>query len=161
MGQEEPTLKNIGKEVFASGYLERARSRKRTSKTIWDFIFMPIGFGAVGAFWYAFVKLFLWFHLLVYPGDATRLDATANTPMAIATGLMFIAPVFSAIPLGFLTSNVLMWLIPPARRASEKNAEGVKWASFHEAQVVLLKIALVLVPLGVVSGIVGALIIVR
>jgi len=153
---EEPTLKNIGKELITSGYWERAHERKRASRTIWDLIFLPIGFAAIGAYWYAFGRLFLWFHLLLYPTDAARLDAITTGDITPAWALMFLVPLLSSIPLGLLTSNVLTWLVPPARRASERKAEGVKWASLREAQLGLFEIALVLVPIGVISGIVGA-----
>lgn len=72
MSDEEPTLKNLGKELLNPGYWGRARERQRASKTIWDLIFLPIGFAAMGAYWYAFSKLFLWLHLLIYPADVTR-----------------------------------------------------------------------------------------
>jgi hypothetical protein len=57
-----------------------------------------------------------------------------------------------------MTSNALMWLVPPARLASERKAQGKKWASFRGAQLALFKMALVLVPIGLISGIIGALI---
>lgn len=158
MADEEPTLKNIGKELRTPGYWGRARERQRASKTIWDLVFLPVGFAAIGAYWYGFGKLFLWFHVLIYPADVTRLNALTTGPMTVAQALMFLVPLFSSIPLGFMTSNVLMWLVPPARRASERKAKGVKWASFRESQLALFKAALVLVPIGAISGIVGALI---
>jgi hypothetical protein len=156
MEHEEPTLKNIGREFITPGYWSRARERQRSSKTVWDLIFLPIGFAAIGGYWYAFARLFLWVHLLVHPAE--RLQFLANGPMTVAQALMFLVPVLSSIPLGLMTSNVLMWLVPPARRASEKKAEGVKWASFRESQLALFKMALMLVPIGLVGGIVGALI---
>ena len=161
MEDEDPTLKSIAKEFTAPGYWGRARQRSASTKTGWDLIFMPIGYVAIGGYWYAFTKLFLWFHLLVYPADASRLQSLTDSPMTVAQALIFLVPAFSAVPLGFMTSNALMWLVPPARRASEQRAKGKKWASFRGAQLGLFKIALVLVPIGVVSGIAGALILGR
>jgi hypothetical protein len=147
MDDEEPTLKGIAKEFTTPGYWGRARERSASSKTGWDLIFMPIGFAAIGGYWYSFTKLFLWFHLLVYPADAPRLQSITGGPMTVAQALIFLVPGFSALPLGFMTSNALMWLFPPARRASERKANGRKWATFRGAQLGLFKIALVLVPL--------------
>lgn len=161
MSDDEPTLKNIGKEFLAPGYLQRARERRRASKTIWDFVFLPIGFAAIGGYWYVFAKSFLWFHLLIYPADTAHLQAITNGPMTVGQALIFIVPVFASIPLGLMTSNVLMWLVPPARRASQEKAKGVKWATFRESQIALFKTALVLVPVGVICGIFGALILRR
>ena len=161
MENEEPTLKNIAKEFVTPGYWDRARERQKASKTIWDVIFLPIGFAAIGGYWYAFAKLFLWLHVLLYPADIPRLRTLSGGPMTIAQALIFLTPALSALPLGFMTSNVLMWLTPPARRASERKAEGVKWASFRESQLGLFKMAVVLVPIGLACGIIGALILGR
>ena len=161
MKNEEPTLKNIAKEFTTPGYWDRARERQRSAKTIWDLIFMPIGFAAIGGYWYTFSKFFVWLHVLFYPADLPRISALVGGPMTIAQALIFLVPAFSSVPLGLITSNALMWLVPPARRASEKKAKGVKWASFRQAQLALLKMALVLVPIGLVCGLIGALILGR
>jgi hypothetical protein len=81
--------------------------------------------------------------------------------MTVAQALIFLVPAVSSVPLGLMTSNGLMWLVPPARRASEKKAQGVKWASFRESQHALLNVALLLVPVGLALGIVGAVILGR
>jgi hypothetical protein len=156
MSDEEPTLKNIAKEFVAPGYWARARERQRSSKTIWDLVFMPVGFAAIGGYWFAFSKLFLWVHLLLYPADGSRLQILTGGPLTVARALIFLAPGFASIPLGFMTSNVLMWLVPPARRASERKAQGVKWAGFREAQRGLFNIALLFVAIIFVLGIIGA-----
>ena len=161
MEDEEPTLRNIADELATPGYWNRARARRASSKTVWDLIFLPIGFAAVGGYWYGFTRIFLWLHLLFYPADAARLAVISGGPMSVAQALIFLTPMFPSIPLGFMTSNVLMWLVPPARRASERKAEGVKWASFRESQLALLRIALVFVPIGLVCGVIGAFILGR
>jgi hypothetical protein len=158
MDDERPTLKNIAKEFATPGYWDRARERKASTKTVWDLIFTPIGFVAIGGYWYVFAKSFQWLHLLMYPADNSRLQTLTSGPMTVAQALIFIVPIFSSVPLSFITSNALMWLVPPARRASARKAGGVKWASFRESQLALFKLALVLVPIGLVSGIIGALI---
>jgi hypothetical protein len=154
--KEEPTLRNIAKEFITPGYWARARQRQKSSKTVWDLVFLPIGFAAIGGYAYGFSRLFLWIHVLVHPADIPRLRTLTNGPMSVAQALMFLVPLFASIPLGFMTSNALMWLVRPARRGSERSSEGVKWASFREAQLALFRIALVLVPVSLVCGIAGA-----
>lgn len=156
-----PTLKNIVKEVATRGYLDRARERKRATATKWDAVFVPIGFLAIGGYWYATSEFFLWLHLLFYPADVARLESLTNGPPSIGQALIFVSPFFSSLPLGFLTSNILMWLVSPARRAAERKAKGVKWASFKDAQKSLLQIAFILVPIGLVAGLIGALVLGR
>jgi hypothetical protein len=156
MDDEEPTLKNIFTETFTEGYVERARARARASKTIWDFIFLPIMFGAIGLYCFAFIKTFLWLHLAMFPADGPRMRALTTGSMTFALALIFLPPFFAAVPLGLMTSNALMWLVPWARRASEEKAKGVKWASFREAQSGLVRVALVLVPIALLAGVLGA-----
>jgi hypothetical protein len=158
MEDEKPTLINIAKEISTKGYWGRARERSRSAKTIWDLVFLPAGFGAIGLIWFMFFKSFLWLHVLVYPTDLARLKTLMGGSMTLGQALIGLVPLFSAIPLGLMAGNVLMWLVPPARRASEKKAKGVKWASFRDSQMALAKIALVLVPVGIVCGVIGALI---
>jgi hypothetical protein len=160
MDDEEPTPGNIAKELMTPGYWNRARERQR-SKTGWDLVFLPIGFAAIGVYWYAFAKFFLWIHILLYPADIARLKILTSGPMTLAQALIFLAPALPSIPLGFMTSNILMWLVPPARRASEKKAQGVKWASFRQAQRSLFSAALLLVPAGLALGTLGAAILGR
>ncbi len=157
MEDEEPTLRNIAREFSTRGYWARARERKRATRTVWDLIFMPIGFGFMGLFWFAFYKFLLWLHVAIYPADAVRLHALLGGSLNIAQALMFLVPMFSVIPLGLMASNALFWLVPAARRASEAKARGVKWASYRQSQLGLFKLALVMVPIGIVSGVIGAI----
>ena len=158
MEDEGPTLKNMAEELTTPGYWDRARERQRSSKTIWDLIFLPIGFAAIGGYWYCFFRFFLWLHFLAYPADLPREKSFLSGPLTLPQALMFLLPFFSSMPLGFMTSNVLMWLFPPAREASEAKAKGVKWASLRESQLGLFRVALLLVPIGFIGGIIGALI---
>jgi hypothetical protein len=156
MDKDEPTLKSIAEELTTPGYLARARARSRASKTIWDVLFVPVAFVAMGAYWYAFTIAALWLHRLIYPASAAF--ASAKHSMTLAEALMGLPPFFAAMPFGFMTSNLVMWLVPLARRASEAKAKGVKWASYQESQRGLFRIALILVPLGLGLALIGALI---
>ncbi len=156
MANDDPTLKNIAKEVFSAGYWDRAAERKRKSKTVWDLIFLPVGFAAIGLFWFAFSKFFVWLHVAIYPADGVQLKAITGGSLTFAQALVFLVPMLAAVPLGLMVSNALMWLVPWARRASEEKARGVKWASFRNSQRALFKMALVLVPLGFCCGTFGA-----
>jgi hypothetical protein len=161
LSDERPTLKNIAKEVLTDGYLERARERSRAAKSWWDLVFMPIGLGGIGLFAFNFFKLFWWIHVLIYPGDADRQKILFGGSITLAGFLMIIVPLVGAVPLGFMASNGLMWLVPWARRASEERAKGVKWATLRESQSALLKMAMILAPIALVCGSIGAAILGR
>jgi hypothetical protein len=161
MANEEPTFWNLAKELFSRGYQGRAAHRRSTTKSAWDLIFLPIGFGAIGLFAFAFFRLFWWLHVLIYPPDATRLKMSLGGPISLGQFLMIVVPLFGAMPLGLAVSNCLMWLIASARGTSEKKAKGVKWASFGHAHTTLLKAAVVQVPITLAYGSIGAAILRR
>jgi hypothetical protein len=154
MDQEEPTLKSFAHEVATPGYRARARVRSRASKTGWDLLFMPIGFGLIGAYWFAFASGAMWLHALTHAGEAALAPGHG---MTLAEGLMGLPPLLAAVPLGFLTSNSLMSLVPAARRAHAAKMQQPGWVSFRGAQRGLFKIAQVLVPIGLAPALIGAL----
>jgi len=155
MDDDEPSLQNIANEFLTPGYRERAAIRRKASKTVWDLLFMPIGFGLVGLFWYGFTQFFLWLHLVFFPADAARMPGLMGGSITLGQALIFLVPAFAALPLGFIVSNRLQWLVPPARRAAEKKSQGVKWADYYSAQKGLFSMARVMVPFGLLCGFVG------
>ena len=56
-----------------------------------------------------------------------------------------------------LTGNVLVWLIPKARRKLNAEAQPHPGTTFREAQSQLLKVAIFLVPLSVSITMLGAM----
>ena len=118
-------------------YFAEARTRAQRRKSPWNILLLVFSFSSIG---------FIAFHLskfIIYLFQAQR------TPFpVIAKGhdieLIFITiPSFiTALPWGLMAGNILIWLIPPARKALDKEAQGHKGCSFKESMAVLLKIAL-------------------
>ncbi len=152
MDLENPSLKDVAKEVATPGYLDRARVRSRASKTVWDLLFMPIGYAIIAAYWYIFSTSALWLH------DLSHAGAPLDRNMSLAQGLILLGPAFAALPLGFMSSNVLQGLLPAARRAHEAKSQQPGWVSIRGAQRGLFRLALILVPLGLGAAVIGALI---
>ena len=50
----------------------------------------------------------------------------------------------SIVPIAGLLCNLVLWLIPPARRVSQENAKGIPGASFSESNIGLAKFLLVM-----------------
>lgn len=155
MDLEDPTLKDIAKEFVTPGYMERARQRGRASKTGWDLLFFPINWALVGVYSYSFIEAALWLHRFVHPRSADF--APGPHPITLSETLIGLPPIFAAIPLGLMTGNILMWLLPAARRAHEAKADQPGWVSFRGAQRGLFKLAQLLVPLGLGAALIGAL----
>jgi len=153
--EEVPSLRNITKEVFSPGYLDRAQERRK-AKTIWDLAFLPVGFGLIGMVWYGFYRGFLSLHLLIYPQNADHLVQLMDGPDRLPPLLMTVPLFFPAIPIGFILMNVLMWLIPEVRADSEAKATGVKWANYRQAQTALFVVAVFLMIPAIIAGAIGA-----
>lgn len=155
MDDDQPTLRNIGKEVFSPGYLARAQERQKT-KTIWDLVFLPVRWALVACTWYIFYRGLIALYTFIYPeaaGLATQLMKEKDL-----SGFLITAPILlPAIPLGFMLSNGLMWLVSPARRAAELKAEGVRWAGYRQSQVGLWSIFKFLAIPAFIAGIAGVL----
>ncbi len=92
-------------------------------------------------------------------GSATLLHRALHTPGAKIVGstyaLMFFPSFLAALAPGFLVANFLLRLIPPARRALEKAAADVPRASYRDATRDLVRLATVLVPLGLLLALLG------
>jgi hypothetical protein len=70
--------------------------------------------------------------------------------------LLAVAPLFAALPLALLLGNVLVRLVPPARRALDAEAQAYPHASFRASQAQLRKAAFVAVPLAFLATLLAA-----
>jgi len=81
-------------------------------------------------------------------------DVHVCVPTNVGAIISFLAIFFFSIPLGGVMANLLMWLIPPARKALDR-AEARVGQSFSKSNSELLKVAalstLVLVPIYVIA----------
>jgi hypothetical protein len=102
----------------------------------------------------SYMKIFgeaaLWLNIRVYPehsalsGYFFTLLSKTSSPAALLMGLSLFMPGFVC---GLLTGNVVCWLIPPARRAMDKEAAGDREMSFSGSNAGLLRFG------GMASGI--------
>jgi hypothetical protein len=128
-------LGELASEVSGKGYFGRAQQRAARRKSPWNLLDLLFGLPCMGAAWWAFVHGIWAVRNLVMPQHAVSFSTVLH---ARATGLVpiifFVAPLFAAIPVGLFLSNCIVWCIPPYRRASQREAEGVWHASFADAQ---------------------------
>jgi hypothetical protein len=74
----------------------------------------------------------------------------------ILTLLMTFSIAPAALAFGFMLGNILIWLIPPARRVLDAEAEGYPVTSFAESMRGLLKICLWALPIGLAVALTAA-----
>jgi len=150
---------SIFRELTTKGYLGRAQERAKRRKSPWNLILIPLVLFGIVAFSVGQFTLLWQLNTWVFPEHAGRLREFLgnNEQGAISRLLMTLSSLFSAIPLGLMLANCIAWCIPPARHVFDREAKGIKHASFHEAMLDLGKIALFVVPVCLVLGIIGAL----
>jgi len=103
---------------------------------------------------------FSWFvsmALLIFVGLAVHewLHPRSRAPEGMVALLFFASFATGVVP-AFVLANYLLWIIPPIRRALDKNARGVPGASFQAANRALLRVARFSVPISFLIWIAAA-----
>ena len=136
-------LGELASEVSRKGYFARAQQRAARRKSPWNLLDLLFGLSCMGAAWWAFVHCVWAVRNLVLPQHAVPFSTVLHSrATGFAPIIFFVAPLFAAIPVGLFLSNCIVWCIPPYRRASQREAEGVWHGSFTDAQKDLLLLAL-------------------
>src|SRR5262249_42897412 len=115
-------------------YLDRAFARAQRRKSRWNLL-LPAAF---------FALLVPMFVLLLVGLEAFRLHAYPDQPLlsqrkGVGVILETFSLVLAAIPISLLTTNCLVWLVGPARRALEAEAKACPGASFSASPRALLR----------------------
>jgi hypothetical protein len=160
MKKPQLTLCDIVNEVFSEGYSERAQERARARRSPWHLILIPLFFGIAAAITYVLFQIMWRIHVAIYPEHVDRLTEFWGKGIsfsAFVSSFLLVVPLFlAALPISMMIANAVIWLIPPARRALNKKAEGVKWASFAEAMRGLWIVSGVVVPSCLLLSFIGA-----
>jgi hypothetical protein len=141
-----------------TNYYREARRLARRRKSAWNILLFLFCFGSGLALWYALFQLVWAFHVALYPEH--RFDefwrqgiSTRNFAFSL---LMMFAPVPGAMARGFILGNLMAWLIPPARRTLDAEAEGYPGTGFHDSMLGLARICLWTVPTGLCIAFIAA-----
>ena len=131
-------------------YYAEARQRAEGKKSPWNWILFPLSvIGIIGSGFLLFKGLSDFQRHLI-PTDVIYSSG-------IESGLLLSVPLmFLALPLGFMFANFIAWCIPPARRAMDKEAKGVKGASFKESMKPFLIWIMILLPISLPLALWGA-----
>jgi hypothetical protein len=139
-------------------YYSAARERAQRSKSAWNLILIPPGLvGWLGS-WYGMFRIVWGFHRVLYPQhDFRNFWQDGISPWSFAFSfLMLFGPFFGALCIGLIIANLVAWLIPPARRALNTEAEGFAGTGFRESTESLLRLAKWAVPMGLFVALVAA-----
>ena len=146
----------LRREWKSGKWLSKAQSRAQRRKTSWNLL-LPL---FAIPLWIAFTWLLVagaWTaHLAFHPGlvGTARQFPTAVTSV---TALMLFPAFFAAMCPALVVANFLVYLIPPARRAMDKEDQGFRGVDYVSSQSALIKVGAYILGAAVVLGLIGAL----
>lgn len=114
----------------------RAVDSGRPKKSPAHLILLPFAFGIMGACCYALVVLAC--GLAALSSNEVHGFSSYSEP---AKSLIVTSLLLASLPVGFLTTNLLVWSIPPLRSYFEREARGRPDGSFSASMRGLLKFA--------------------
>jgi hypothetical protein len=132
-------------------YYDDARARARRRKSPWNLLLIPLVALPLAGLWWSFVFILTQLHSWIYPGESLALAR------GLGSVLTRVAPVFAALPLSMVVGNMLVFLVPPARRVLAKEAASVPGTDLRSSQRGLLRMSRFLVPFGLGLAAIGAL----
>jgi hypothetical protein len=144
------------KELKDGKWLASARKRSQRRKSAWNLL-LPL---AAIPLWIGFAWLLVtgaWAaHLALHPG---LVGVARHFPAVVtaASALMLFPSFFAAVCPALVVSNFLVYLIPPARRAMDKEDRGFSGVDYVSSQSALIKVGAFILAAAVVLGLIGAL----
>jgi hypothetical protein len=118
------------------------RNRRDKRKSPWNLVCLAFGWSATYLYINLFCDIAVELNIRIYPQHAAwaghffkYMDKT-SAPPALLMGLPLFVP---ALICGLLTGNLVIWLIPPARRAMDSEAAGDREMSFAGSNAGLIK----------------------
>jgi hypothetical protein len=136
-----------GQQRLVEGALDTLRpgwrERRAKRKSAWNLLGALLIIVGLSFFWYG-LWLGAWrVHIIFYPAHTAHLKQFWQSGLSggafISSFLLVMPLIVPAIVLACLASNLLMWLIPPARRAMNAEAAGDSEMTFRGANWKLIK----------------------
>jgi hypothetical protein len=156
--QSPPGAKDGSNVASQETWYSAARKRARRRKSPWNLLLPLFSIPAIGLLWYGLFSLIWAFHVTLYPEHEFRDFWRHAIPFRvfIPSFLMMFAVTPAAVAAGLMTGNLLVWLIPPARRVLNAESEGHPGASFSEATKTLAKFTMWALGIGLIIACIAA-----
>jgi flagellar basal body-associated protein FliL len=139
-------------------YYADARARAQRRKSPWNLLLLVLMFLCWCASSFVLFRAVWAFHVWLYPNH--RLQDLGTRGMSSASNmliLLLILPLMlGSLGISFALVNRLMWLIPPARRAFDQEAEDYPETNFRESNRALSKITLWILPASIAVAMLAA-----
>lgn len=137
------------------------RERRAKRKSPWNLLGVLLGFSIALPVWYFLFQTAWWVHVKCYPSHATlqkQFWRGGISARAFVSSFLLLMPL--AVPAfvgGFVSANLLVWLIPPARRVLENEAAGDREMTFAGSNTGLAKWGGIASGVAIVLSAIGAL----
>jgi hypothetical protein len=120
-------------------YISEAQTRAQRCKSPWNILVLLSGFVSIGV-----ITNYL-SRFIIYMFQSPEIQFSVISKGNDIELIWIVIPVFlTAIPWGLMLGNIFAWIIPPARRVLDKEAEGHKGCSFKKSMSGLFKMALII-----------------
>jgi hypothetical protein len=136
------------------------RERRDKRKSPWNLACLGLGWSAAYIYMKYLCAAAVWLNIRIHPQHSALAGrffdylVKTSSRWALLTGMPLIIP---AIVCGFLTGNVIAWLIPPARRAMDREAAGDREMTFAGSNAGLLKFGGIASAVGFILSAIGIL----
>ena len=115
-------------DTLSSEHNSGAQQSAAPSKGNWNRLLFPLAIAGISACWYCAIQLLLGFRMQFFPQDAFLMNGTR-----LGNILMYVSPGFPSLGIGLLLANLVVWMIPSARRALEEEARGAAQSDFKSS----------------------------
>jgi hypothetical protein len=120
-------------------WLQVRRERAARRKSKWNLLLLVFGVLAVAAAWIGSVEGLARYRVALYPHDAFLSGGTR-----FGNILMYLLPFFPSLAAGFIVANLLIWCVPPARRALDEEDKQFPGLDFRSSNRDLTRFGLIL-----------------
>jgi hypothetical protein len=132
--------------------MSEARQRAKRRRSPWNLLLVLIVIIVSGGVIYVSAQALLAIQRCLISDDAIFWSYTT-----IGGTLMFIPLIILSFGIGMMITNLIMWLIRPARMAFDKEAIGIKGASFSEAMKGLATLTFIILIITIPLNVFGVL----
>ncbi len=137
------------------------RERRAKRKSLWNLVQLVVWIPLLPATLMGFFAVAWRLHTMFYPEHTSRFNELGGPGLSVRAFLssfLLLIPLFvPAITSSLILSNLLMWLIPPARRAMDAEAAGDLEMTFRKATLGLVKYGGIASAVALVLTLIGAL----
>ena len=137
--KEQDQLARFGEELKDGTWLANARHRSQRRKSGWNLLLPLLGFPLWGAVTASLAWLGSSLHMTLHPAGPYLFG---SGPMRASTALVLIPSLIAAICPALLLTNIMVYLISPARRAMDVESRDFPGTGYKASQLALLKMGL-------------------